>query len=79
MEVERKNLWKRIKEFEIDDPLSAYTFTMRLEIENNWDIEYTLRVIEEYKKFMFLSCTAKHRVCPSDEVDQVWHLHLLYT
>ncbi len=28
---------------------------------------------------MFLACTAGHPVTPSDQVDQVWHLHLLYT
>lgn len=78
-DVTYNNLWEKIQDFEIDDPHSDFTFTMRLEAENNWDIEYSLRVIEEYKKFMFLACIVSHSVCPSDEIDQVWHLHLLYT
>ncbi len=72
-------LWKKIKEFEIDEPSSALTFTERLARENGWTIEFTLRAIEEYKKFMFLICIAEHPLTPSDQIDQVWHLHLLYT
>lgn len=36
-------------------------------------------MIEEYKKFVFLGMAAGHRVTPSDEVDQAWHLHMIYT
>lgn len=72
-------LWKKIKEFEIDEPLSALTFTERLTRENGWSIQFTLRTVEEYKKFMFLICLAEHPLTPSDQIDQVWHLHLLYT
>ena len=28
---------------------------------------------------MFLTCLADHPLTPSDQVDQVWHLHLIYT
>ena len=47
--------------------------------ENGWSRYYASRVIAEYKKFCFLAMTAGHSVTPSDEVDQAWHLHLLYT
>lgn len=72
-------LWKRIKAFEIDDPDSSYTFSDRLSKENQWNTEFSLRAIEEYKKFMFLICIAEHPLTPSEAVDEVWHLHLLYT
>lgn len=72
-------LWNRIQDFEIDDPDSVFTFSERLCRENGWKLEYSLRVIEEYKKFMFLLCVSGHPCTPSDEVDQVWHLHLIYT
>ena len=36
-------------------------------------------VDQEYRKFLFLMLEAGHPVTPSDEVDQAWHLHLLYT
>ena len=40
---------------------------------------FAARAIEEYRKFCFLAVHAGHPVTPSDEVDQVWHLHLLYS
>jgi hypothetical protein len=43
----------------------------------DWSLEYTEKVIFEYRKFMFLA--VQFRVAPSWEIDQVWHLHLLYT
>lgn len=72
-------LWERIRSFELDDPEAALTFSGRLARENGWTLEFALRAIEEYKRFIFLLCTAGHPCTPSDEVDQVWHLHLLYT
>ena len=41
--------------------------------------KYTDRVIEEYRKFLYLLASAGHPVTPSDQVDQAWHLHLTYT
>jgi hypothetical protein len=42
-----------------------------------WSKQYTKEVIQEYRKFLFLA--VKFNVAPSWEIDQVWHLHLLYT
>lgn len=78
MMPEQMELWNKIHAFELDDPESAYSFSDRLARENGWSKEYTLRTIHEYKKFMFLLCLASP-LTPSDQVDQVWHLHLLYT
>lgn len=52
-------------------------FIERLMKENLWSRNYTLRVIEEYKKFVYLGTIQD--VAPSYEVDQVWHTHLLFT
>lgn len=35
--------------------------------------------VAEYRKFAFLAVAAGHPVSPSHAIDQVWHLHLLYT
>jgi hypothetical protein len=72
-------LWHKIKNFEIDDPTSSFTFTDRLARENDWSIEYSVRTVFEYKKFLFLILIADFPLTPSDQIDQVWHLHLLYT
>jgi len=79
MNEEQLKLWNAIKSFELDQPEISLSFTDRLARENGWSIEYAIRAISEYKKFIFLLVIAPHPLTPSDEVDQVWHLHLLYT
>lgn len=54
-------------------------FVSRLMRENSWSRAYAERVCREYKRFLFLTRVAGHPCTPSDQVDQVWHLHLLYT
>ncbi len=71
--------WEAIKRFELDEPEASLSFTDRLARENGWTVEYSLRAILEYKKFIFLLTISNHPLTPSDQVDQVWHLHLLYT
>ncbi|GAB4338379.1 MAG: hypothetical protein OHK0038_17110 [Flammeovirgaceae bacterium] len=75
----QKALWEKIKRFELDEPQADLPFSKRLAWENAWEIEYALRVILEYKKFMFMLCISPLPLTPSDAVDQVWHLHLIYT
>ncbi|WP_430412980.1 glycine-rich domain-containing protein [Kordia sp.] len=72
-------LWDKVRDFEIDDINSSFTFTDRLARENDWSLEYSLRAILEYKKFLFLVVISEFPLTPSDQIDQVWHLHLLYT
>lgn len=74
-----KELWERISQFEFDDLDSEFTFSQRLARENNWTLEFTLRVLFEYKRFIYLICISDQPMTPSDQVDQAWHLHLLYT
>lgn len=73
------DLWSRIDGYAFDTVDAALPFSARLARDNNWSVNFAMRAIEEYKKFVFLALTVGHPVSPSDEVDQVWHLHLLYT
>jgi uncharacterized protein (TIGR04222 family) len=79
MDRERSQLWQKIRDFELDDPSSSLTFTERLARENDWSLGFADRVVQEYKRFIYLAATASHQVTPSDAVDQAWHLHLIYT
>jgi hypothetical protein len=79
MTTDKQVLWDKIKKFELDDPDAALSFTKRLSRENGWTLEYSIRTVYEYKKFIFMLCISDHSLTPSDQVDQVWHLHLLYT
>ena len=75
----QKALWDRILSHRFDDPAARLTFTARLARENGWTIGKAVRVVGEYRRFVFLAMTAGHAVTPSEDVDQAWHLHLAYT
>ena len=77
--AEQRDLLDRIRAFAFDEEGTAFPFAARLARENRWSRRYAERAIEEYRRFMFLAVAAGHPVTPSDQVDQVWHLHLLYT
>jgi hypothetical protein len=67
-----------ILSYKIDDPESSLKFSDRLAQENMWTKEYSKRVVEEYQKFMYLART-QGNVTPSIQVDEAWHLHMIYT
>jgi len=77
--ADERDLLQRILAFELDDPGAALSFTGRLAREQAWTHVFSARVIEEYKRFLALAMVAGHPVTPSEEVDQAWHLHLVYT
>lgn len=79
MNASDRALYDRIVGFELDEAGSSFCFSKRLARENNWSHGFAQRVIDEYKRFVFLAMRAGHPVTPSDEVDQAWHLHLTYT
>lgn len=79
MNTNQWELYQSIEAFSLDTADTALSFSKRLARDNGWSANYTQRVIAEYKKFAFLAVVAGHPVTPSDRVDQVWHLHLVYT
>ena len=72
-------IWNRLSNYQFDEPGTSLTFAKRLARENGWAFDQAKHAVEEYKKFLFLAVAAGHPVTPSDQVDQVWHLHLSYT
>lgn len=79
MNSEQLELWSTIRSFDIDGGPASLTFSKRLARENGWSVGYSERVIDEYRKFVFLCMVSGHKCTPSDEVDQAWHLHMIYT
>lgn len=65
--------------FKLDDMGAALKFSDRLARENGWSLPYTMRVLKEYKRFIFLCRVLPNGATPSDQVDQAWHLHMIYT
>ncbi|WP_315822977.1 hypothetical protein [Paraflavitalea speifideaquila] len=79
MIIDETLLWSKLESFSPNNPYDALSFSQRLAQENGWPPFFTDRVIFEYKRFLFLCTISPHPVTPSDEVDQAWHLHLVYT
>jgi hypothetical protein len=79
MKKEQVEIWQNIAAFKLDDTDAARPFSKKLGEENKWSEELTLRIIAEYKKFLFLCVTLPKGASPSPLVDEAWHLHLTYT
>jgi len=77
--AEHQEVWRQLQGFVFDDPGAPYPFSLRLAKRQKWTHEFALRVIEEYRKFLFLLKAAGHMVTPSTIVDEAWHLHLIYS
>lgn len=52
-------------------------FTLRLMKEEGWDYAHSVRVVAEYRRFLYLATLGE--VSPPPDVDAAWHLHLTYT
>lgn len=77
--MDEAKLRERLWQLELDHDGSSLPFSRRLARDNGWSRDYADRAVEEYRRFVYLAAVAGHPVTPSDEVDQVWHLHLCYT
>jgi hypothetical protein len=53
-------------------------FVGRLARENGWSLDYALRVVVEYRRFLYL-ISVNGPGTPSKRVDTAWHLHLIAT
>lgn len=72
-------LWEKLERFQFHTSPVVLDFATRLARENGWSHAYAARVIFEYRRFLLLTQHAGHPVTPSEEVDQAWHLHMVYT
>jgi uncharacterized protein (TIGR04222 family) len=79
MRSDHAQLLVRIESFDIDGTAAGLPFAARLARENGWSRLYADRVIAEYKRFVYLAMISDTPVCPSEDVDAAWHLHLTYT
>ena len=61
------------------DPGDALGFTRRLARDHDWTTAFAQGAVREYGRFCFLAVATPDPVTPSEEVDEVWHLHLTYS
>jgi len=76
---EYAELLAQLRAFVFDEPGAVDCFSRRLAKEQRWSRRFTLRAIEEYRKFIFIWLVTGEEVAPSLIVDKVWHLHLQFT
>lgn len=77
--MQNRELYEALVEFPLAQTGGELTFLERLCRENLSTSHFGLRVIGEYKRFVYLAMVSPAPVTPSEEVDQVWHLQLVYT
>lgn len=78
-ETLRKQLRKQIESFTIGSEHDRLTFIKRLARENAWSVSFAKKAYAEYLRFIYMVSISDEQLTPSDEVDQVWHLHMTYT
>ncbi len=74
MKYSNHTLWLRLLSFRFDS-----SFAGRLARDSGWSAGFADRAIDEYRKFLFLCGVSCASLSPSKAIDEVWHLHLLYT
>lgn len=79
MNLEEQALWEKIDAYQLDAEGVRFPFSAKLAKENGWTAAFAQRAIREYKRFLMLGMKAGHPVSPSEAVDQVWHMHMVYT
>ncbi len=72
-------LWQRLDIYSPDNEGFAIPFSRKLAVTEDWTRRFTLKAIEEYKRFVYLCCISENGASPSIVIDKVWHMHLLYT
>lgn len=77
--MKNAELWKSVEGLNIGTEDAQLSFSQRLARENGWSPAFAEEVIREYRKFIYLVALGRGDLTPSDQVDQVWHLHLTYT
>ncbi len=79
MTPEQKIVWTKLQSFQFNPEGATKTFEMRLAEEQRWSAAYAERVVEEYKRFVFLCWACSHPCTPSEIIDEAWHQHLVYS
>ena len=73
------DLWARLQAFEFDNGTGSAPFSVKLARAEGWSKAYTARVIEEYRRFLYLTQVGDRQATPSQIVDAAWHMHLTFT
>lgn len=73
-----ETLAERLRAFRFE-PAGAPPFADALARGTGWNSLKAQRVVEEYRRFLWIAGTGTDTVSPSPAIDRAWHLHLLDT
>ena len=76
---EGRSLWHRLRDHPFENASLDLDFTQRLARDRAWTLAFARAAVEEYRCFCFLAVVSPTPVTPSEEVDEVWHQHLVYS
>ncbi|MEM9319715.1 MAG: hypothetical protein AAGA70_12025 [Pseudomonadota bacterium] len=71
-------LWARLQTHAFDEAVDT-PFSAKLAEIEGWTDDYTDRLIEEYRRFLYLTQLGADQITPSVPIDRAWHLHLTYS
>ncbi|WOI52654.1 hypothetical protein [Parvularcula sp. LCG005] len=74
-----KPLWRQLGTVQFDDATGPAAFGDELARENGWSRRYARRVLEEYRRFAYLTRVSVEDIAPPPDIHRVWQVHLLCT
>lgn len=86
MAITDPDLWSRIRDYplphrdEMDDMAEprrrCWSFVHNVRKDGDWTDESANRLVEEYRRFLYLKARSGGQLTPPTVIDKVWHLHL---
>lgn len=73
------HMWDHVTAFFGGEDAATKAFAHKLSNKLNWETDFALWAIHEYKKFVYLGLISDFHVTPPQVIDQVWHEHILFT
>ena len=77
--LSRPDLWNRLQAHPFDAALGSEPYSVKLAQEALWSPNYTAVVIEEYRRFLYLTQIVDWRPKPPWAVEQAWNVHLTFS
>lgn len=72
-------IWENVIEFFGGTNASTKAFADKIARKHGWKVSFTVKAINEYKKFVYLAVISDFHVTPSKVIDVIWHEHLLFS
>lgn len=72
--MQKPKMWTQLEQHRFDA-----AFATKLADEEGWSLDHSLRVIEEYRRFLYLTHVSAVKLTPSHAIDRAWHMHLTFT